>query len=355
MLVAGAKSNPAFVQFALKGCLASALCYITITALFWPGISTSVLTCVVTSLTTIGASHQKQILRFAGAIIGGVVVGMGAQVFILPLVDSISAFIVIFAAVTGAAAWLATSSSRLGFLGVQTAFAFNIVTLQGFKFQTSLSPARDRVIGVLLGLGMMWVAFDLLWSPRAAVGMKQAFVALLRLLGQFAREPVSGDWRTAIAHSYALRESINTKFDEGRSIADSVLFEFGPSRQQDLALRDYMREWHVRLRTLFLLRIASTKYRLQLPGFELPESVRLWHREFDYRSAKLLDDMADWIEGPAHPTSIPNESLEGSIPSHALGELPANSVSFVTLVRGIDSLTGSVAADIARAFHNDVV
>ena len=72
------------LKFGLKGCLAASLCYIIYSSLFWPEISTSVTTCFLTALTTIGASHQKQVLRFAGALIGGFVFGMGAQVFSSP-------------------------------------------------------------------------------------------------------------------------------------------------------------------------------------------------------------------------------------------------------------------------------
>jgi len=66
-------------------------------------------TCCLTALTTIGASHQKQFLRFAGALIGGFVIGIGAQVFILPGIDSIRGFAVLFIAVAGLSAWIATS------------------------------------------------------------------------------------------------------------------------------------------------------------------------------------------------------------------------------------------------------
>jgi hypothetical protein len=52
---------------------------------------------------------------------------------------------------------------------------------------------------------------------------------------------------------------------------------------QALALRDRIRRWQPRLRLLFLTRIALLKYRLQLPGFELPEPVRLAQEEFDSR------------------------------------------------------------------------
>ena len=355
LFVPGAISNSAHLKFAMKGCLASGLSYIAFNALFWPGIATSVYTCVVTALTTIGASHQRQVLRFAGALMGGIVMAMGAQVFILPLIDSISAFVVIFALVTGAAAWVAASSARLSFLGVQTALAFNLVSLQGFKFQTSLLLARDRVIGVLFGLTMMWLVFDFLWSTRAAVEIKKAFVSEIRLLAQFAREPVTDDWRAAIDRCYTLREIINNKFNEVTSIADSIAFEFGASRQQDLALRDCIREWQARLQTLFLMRIVSSKYRLQLPSFELPEAVRLWHREYDEHSAKLLDDMADWIEGMARPTQIRRESLEEvkqRVLLQANGALQTNIHSFATLLHAIDGLTSSVSEEIEKKYHD---
>jgi multidrug resistance protein MdtO len=84
--------------------------------------------------------------------------------------------------------------------------AFYLINLQEFKIQTSLAVARDRVVGILLGLLMMWLAFDLLWSSPAGVQMKSSFVSALRLLAQFAREPVSKDIRVAIERSYGLRE-----------------------------------------------------------------------------------------------------------------------------------------------------
>ena len=85
--------------------------------------------------------------------------------------------------------------------------------------------------------------------------MRRTFISTLRLLAQLAREPVSGDIQSAIKRGYALRETINANFDKVRSFADGVLFEFGPSRQQDLALRDHIRRWQPQLRTLFLMRL----------------------------------------------------------------------------------------------------
>jgi multidrug resistance protein MdtO len=352
-LVPGALSNPEHVKFALRGCLAAGLCYLIYNGLYWPEISTSVTTCLVTALTTIGASHQRQLLRFAGAFIGGFVISMGAQVFILPSIDSIAAFTVLFAIVAAIAAWFATASARLSYFGAQIAIAFYLINLQEFKFQTSLQVARDRVVGILLGLMMMWLAFDLLWSAPAAIKMKRAFVGGVRLLAHLAREPISADGREAIERSYAVREQINVQFDKVRSLADGVLFEFGPSRQPDLALRESFRQWQPQLRTLFLLRVTSLKYRLGLPGFELPEAIRIWQREYDDRSAGVLDDMANRVEGTQDGPPIREGSLEAIDESWAhLSHEPfaAHIASFVTLYRRIDDLTVSVAEQIANGF-----
>jgi multidrug resistance protein MdtO len=70
-------SNPAHVQFALRGTLASFASYIVYTAIDWPGLSTCMATCIITALSTIGSSRQKQLLRLGGAIIGGVIFGFG--------------------------------------------------------------------------------------------------------------------------------------------------------------------------------------------------------------------------------------------------------------------------------------
>jgi multidrug resistance protein MdtO len=358
ILAPGTLFKPDHVRFGLRGCLAASLCYITYNALFWPEISTAVTTCLLTALTTIGASHQKQVLRFGGAVIGGFVLGMGAQIFILPHIDSIAAFTVVFLVVAVFAAWIMTSSARLSYLGSQVAIAFFLINLQEFKIQTSLAVARDRVVGVLLGLLMMWLAFDQLWSAPAGAQMKRTFVASLRLLAQLAREPVSADLRIAIERSYSFRETINAQFDKVRSLADGVLFEFGPSRRRDLELRDRIRRWQPQLRTIFVLRIASWKYRAQLAGFELSESVRLLHEAYDDHSARMLEEMAGRIE---NNTSRPEETIERShellnaavqeIQTEESSQLPSGRTqSFVTLLRGIDRLTTSLSSEIAAEF-----
>jgi multidrug resistance protein MdtO len=157
--VRDAFTNVQHIQFAVKGCLTASLCYILYNGLDWPGISTAVTTCFLTALSTVGSSRQKQVLRISGALVGGFLIAMGSQVFILPYLDSIVGFTILFVGVTAFASWFMTSSPRLSYFGVQIAVAFYLIHLNSFAIEPSLSIARDRVVGILLGLVMMWFVF----------------------------------------------------------------------------------------------------------------------------------------------------------------------------------------------------
>ena len=211
-----ASTNVKHIQFALKGCLTASLCYIIYNGVDWPGISTAVTTCFLTALSTVGSSRQKQVLRISGSMVGGFLLGMGSQVFILPYVDSIAGFTILFVVVTAFASRFMTSSPRWSYFGVQVAVAFYLFHLNSFAIEPSLAIARDRVVGILFGLIKMWLVFARLWGASAVSGMKGAFLSAVRLLAQFAREPISKDYKVAAERSYSLREAISNNFDSVR-------------------------------------------------------------------------------------------------------------------------------------------
>ena len=355
LLAADAFVNPEHFRFALRGCFAVSACYFIYNSIDWPGMGVTVmLTCFVTAVSTIGASRQRQVLRFAGFVVGGILIGIGSQVLILPYLDSIAGFTVLFSLVTALAAWFMTSSPRLSFFGLQLGAVYFVINMQKFASETSLSVARDRVAGVALGLLVMWLIFDRLWSAPASVEMKRVFISTLRLLAQFAREPVLADFRSAIRRTTALHDTINTRFDNVRSLADGVLLEFGPSRRHDLALRDRIRRWQPQLRALFIMRGATLKYRLRLPGFELPEPVMVSLRAYDECSAQMLENVADRMEGKTsqgRPVSADSSALLGQTLESCRADesrllLSEHGATFVPLLRQIDKLTTRLANEI---------
>ncbi len=131
-------------------------------------------------------------------------------------------------------------------------------------------------------------------------------------------------------------------------------FEFGPSRQRDLALRSRILGWQLQLRMLFISCVALVKYRLQLPGFELPERVRLAQYEFEECLAHTLDGMADRLQGNARDGTETLETafarlkdsvrISDSIESQEV--LTANTRTFLSLSEKITGLVVSLRQEV---------
>ena len=239
--------NPDYLKFALAGTAAAMLCYVVYVALNWPGISTAVTTCVLTALSNIGSSRQKQMLRVGGAAIGGLVFGLGSQILILPYIDSIVGLTILFAIVTGISAYVATSSPRLSYAGLQMAFAFYLINVTDFSISHDLTIGRDRVIGVLLGIASMWLVFDRLHGRPAGIQMVRIFAQSARRVASL--KPASMD-ESEINRVGPIREEIYSLFTNVNAEADAVLFESGAKRPSQLAARDRVRRWLTALRTI---------------------------------------------------------------------------------------------------------
>jgi hypothetical protein len=97
---------------------------------------------------------------------------------------------------------------------------------------------------------------------------------------------------------------------------------------------------------------------MALPGFELPEAVQLSQKEYDDRSARMLEDLADRIEGnPRQERPMSEDSfehLERKLHAgYAKDKPPAGEAhvrSFMALMRGIEGLTTSLAEEITTEF-----
>jgi multidrug resistance protein MdtO len=354
---ADAFTNPRHLRFAIRGSLAAAVCYLAYNLADWPEISTAVTTCFLTALTTIGSSRQKQILRFGGALAGGIS-GMCAQIFVMPGLDSITGLVALFAAATFLAAWISTSGPRLSYFGVQFAFAFYLINVEEFRFQTSLAVARDRVVGILLGLMAMWLIFDQLWGTPAITEMRRTFLSTLRLMARFLREPVSSgpfDQHAAIQQSDAQRETINTNFNTLREAGDGVMLEFGSSREDDLTVRSRLLQWQVRLRVIFITRIGLLKYRLRLAGFELPEPILIAQQAFDSELAKRMEAIADQLQGSTNLAQqqwnpllpLIQEPIKKYRQVETAPAIAARLQSLLPLCSRIDLLVTSLADEIA--------
>src|SRR5499433_182223 len=161
------------IQFALKVTLAAMTAYLIYTGLDWSGIHTALITCFFVAQDSLGATIHKLSLRILGAIIGAAL-GIAAIVFVLPHLDSAGGLALVTGAVMLPAAWIATGSQTISYMGLQIAFAFCLTVLQGFSRTTHMVVGRDRVIGILLGNVIMSLVFTFVWPVRLRVSVRRA-------------------------------------------------------------------------------------------------------------------------------------------------------------------------------------
>ncbi len=324
LFVPDAFQNPEYTRFAFAGCLAASVCYVLYNALDWPGIFPSVLTCIVTALGTIGGSLQAQFLRLAGFVAGGLVMGISAQILILPAIDSVFGFALFFAVGTAIAAWFATSSPRLSYFGVQMALAFYFVNLQDYKFQTDLTIARDKAIGVFVGILAMGFIFDRFGTKSDVEQLQKLLVRNVRMLAQLGVSPVVRDRAIAVSQISRLPSQINDNFASLESQTDAVRFEFEfrHRREDELAECDRIQRAQPALRSIYLLELSLLSHRRRR---EIDSALTQHQNEaLDHFLNEYSDELmhiAAWIANeenePAHFSDDSIRLLEQTFEDHS--------------------------------------
>jgi multidrug resistance protein MdtO len=179
--VADAFTNPDYIHYALRTTAAAMFCYLLYSLLDWPGIHTCFLTVYIVTLGTTAESVEKLTLRILGCLVGAAA-GYATMIFLIPYLTSITALMVVIFAGALAAGYVAAGSERISYAGFQMAFAFFLCVIQGPSPAFDLSTARDRVIGILLGNLVAYLAMTNLWPISVGKRIDPAIAALLRRL-----------------------------------------------------------------------------------------------------------------------------------------------------------------------------
>jgi len=316
-------TNPEHVAFALRGAGAAMVCYILYHLFAWKGLSSGIPTCMITALSTAGSSRQKQLLRFLGAILGGLIFGILSESLFLPTFDSIISFGVLFTLITGLSAWIATSSPRISYLGLQIAFAFDLVQLRTFGPAVLLTPARDNVEGIMLGLFAMWIFFDQAQSGTAAAAMQATFLRTIRLMADYMRAKPEGSNAEYLKKVRRQRDMVNETFSQVRILADAVLFEFNSGRETALQWRAAIHIWQPELRTFFLMQITLAHMRLNTPDGMLSPLAE----EIQAANLEALNDLASLIDACMPDRMIDTAPLQRAMAADSHHDAPLASDS----------------------------
>ncbi|BEU26498.1 FUSC family protein [Paraburkholderia sp. 22B1P] len=188
MVAPDAWTNPAYLRFSLKTLLAVLACYVFYNAVDWQGIHTIMLTCVIVALPSLGASTQRALLRLTGAAIGSAL-ALFMVVFVIPHLDDIVGLLLITLPVAALGAWISAGSERIGYAGIQVIFTFSLAVLGQFGPTTNLTEIRDRMVGILLGVGVATFVQMSFWREGEGDVLRQRLAAMLRAIAAQLRTP----------------------------------------------------------------------------------------------------------------------------------------------------------------------
>jgi multidrug resistance protein MdtO len=276
-------ANPEYVRFAIKGTLAAFICYFLFIGFDYPGIYTSVITCFVISLSTIGASNQKGILRFGGAAVGGLM-GLIALVYLFPHFETIGGFWLVFGAGTAVAAWATFGTPRIFYGGYQTGLAFYKAILQNFGPALSATVVRDRLIGVFFGLIVFGIVEHVLWPVSARDALRARLTEMLRLLADLARSGTRSTIPAAIdADVDSWRRRISQKVEEIQGHIESSKFEPDDFRVSEI------QQITGDAQIVFILMLSLARQRYELGHMDMVRAATL---DVDNSIATALEALA---------------------------------------------------------------
>jgi multidrug resistance protein MdtO len=199
---ADALSNPDHIRYALKTTAAAMFCYLLYQQLNWPGIHTCFITCYMVSLGTTAETVEKLTLRITGCLVGALL-GTAAIVFVTPALTSIGGLMALVFVGAWLGAWIAMGSPRIGYAGMQIAFAFFLCVIQGAAPAFDLTLARDRVIGVLIGNVVTYLMFTRVWPVSIASRIDATLDTLIAQWTRIARTVDASARRTLVAGALA--------------------------------------------------------------------------------------------------------------------------------------------------------
>ena len=167
----------------------------------------------------------------------------------IPSFDSLGALMMLVFLITLPAAWVAGGSPRVSYAGFQIAFAFYLCVIQGTASATDLTVARDRVIGILFGIAVVYVVFTQIWPVSLAAKVERSLRDLVRDLARIADMPTKA--------RLAASSGFDTKLVETRT--DLAVMAYEPGNLRPAA------DW-VKRRGEALDHLAAIEHRLLIAG-----------------------------------------------------------------------------------------
>ena len=176
-------SNPDHARFGFKVALAAMICYLSYAGADWSQIHTAMVTCFFVPQDSLGQTLHKATLRISGCLLGATL-GIGTILLFMPAMTDLGQLLLVIGIVTFIGGWISNGSARTSYAGLQLAFAFYLVILQGFGPTLDMQTGRDRAIGILFGIIVASTVFAAIWPERVAAKVRTGLAGALEKLAE---------------------------------------------------------------------------------------------------------------------------------------------------------------------------
>src|SRR5215831_3591150 len=286
-------TNVEAIGFALRSGLAATIAYVAYQGLAWPGLSTAPLTTILVAQSSFGATARKALLRLVGATLGGAL-GLLVIVVAMPNMDSLASLLIVVAVCMALAGWINSGSSRISYAGFQTALAFSLSALNDLGPTTNLEPARDRVIGVLLGIVIAGLVSGLSGPVLAGTEMRRALATALRSLAGLSHVGLRGDPTAAtIAPARGWRWKVYQDLTTTLRLQDESKLEWSSRDTHAAAERERIGRLAGDALGVFLTMLAVVHHRLDVDFTAMPPAVFARFHALAQGVTALLGALAD--------------------------------------------------------------
>jgi multidrug resistance protein MdtO len=286
------------IRVALKAALAIGVCGLLYEILVWPGIAACVFAILLLAQGSVGASLERAIVQICGVLLGATWAFV-VVVVAMPNMSSLASLLVMLFPLYFAVSWLAFGGGVTTAASLQMAMAAILVLLPEFGPSTNLIPARDRVIGILLG-NVVFATINLsLWPVYA--GTPSRFAHLIRDIAQLVRCIAHGNHAGARSQAFGIHRSLA----QALALQDQARFEpLAP------LVRGTLLHLTASLQDVFQQALDTGRLEWSAQVEALPPAVRASITALDVAVAMQLDALADSLEhGVLEATSSPKDVL----------------------------------------------
>jgi multidrug resistance protein MdtO len=308
--------DPFELRIALKGALSIGVCGLLYEGLSWPGLAACVFATLVLAQGSAGASIERALVQILF-----VLVGAGWAVLVvtvaMPLMTSLASLLVLTFPFFFGVAWICCGRGVSNTAGLQMAMGGTLVLLSRLGTTTDLVPARDRVLGILLGNVVFALISLSLWPVYAGSGDRIA--PILRQIAALLRSPAAGDEQARQGQAMEIYRAVAREM----SLQDEVRFEALSPRRQSAALLRAMLEVLAKLQAVLVATLELRRLDLGATA-TLSPAVKAALGDVERAGASRLENLGRLLQAESTPPlSLTPEAALHTLEERVTQLLPA--------------------------------